>query len=181
MRFFSLMLIILLLSNNVAAECREKECMLKEYKYQDNSETWHTFYYDNIFNIGTNWYIIFEYQNFSVQNGDTISFEFGTGLSKIHVYDTDKEIDSISFSGSSYTEEIFNLELYVNITGSEGTKGAFVLEIHVNKPFAEDMMYLWGGMTVFWIAIGAYTLFLSNRLRELSNRSGLEDGNREKN
>ena len=179
MRISSLLLVLLLLSSSAAAECREKECMVKEHKYQDNRGTWHTFYYDNIFNIGTNWYIIFDYP--SGQSDDTISFEFSTGLSKTHVYDSDKETDSISFSGSSFTEEIFNLELYVNITGPDGPEGAFVLEIHVNKPSAEDMVYLWGGMTVFWIAIGAYTLFLSNRLRELSNKSGFEDGTREKN
>ena len=179
MRIFSLFLVILLLSSNATAECREKECMVKEYKYQQDSGAGHTFYYDNIFNIGTNWYIIFDYP--SGKNDDTISFEFSTGLSKVHVYDSDKGTDSISFPGSSFTEETFNLELYVNITGSEGPEGAFVLEIHVNKPSAEDMMYLWGGMTVFWIAIGVYTLFLSNRLRELNTKSGLEDGNREKN
>ena len=179
MRIFSLLLVILLLSSNVTAECREKECMAKEYKYQENDGSWHTFYYDNIFNIGTNWYIIFDYP--FGKNDDTISFEFSTGLGKVHVYDPDKETDSVSFSGSSFTEETFNLELFVNITGSDEVEGAFVLEIHVNKPSAEDMIYLWGGMTVFWIAIGAYTLFLSNKFRELSNKSGLEDGNREKN
>ena len=179
MRFFSLFLVILLLSSNATAECREKECMVKEYKYQQDSGAWHTFYYDNIFNIGTNWYIIFDYP--FGKNDDTISFEFSTGLGKVHVYDPDKEPDSVSFSGSSFTEETFNLELFVNITGSDEIEGAFVLEIHVNKPSAEDMMYLWGGMTVFWIAIGAYTLFLSNRLRELSNKSGLKDGKRKKN
>ena len=179
MRILSLLLVILIVASNVSAECREKECMVKEYKYQQDGGTWHTFYYDNIFNIGTNWYIIFDYP--SGKSDGTISFEFSTGLSKVHVYDPDKETDSVSFSGSSFTEEIFNLVLYVNITGPEGPEGGFVLEIHVNKPSAEDMVYLWGGMTVFWIAIGAYTLFLSNKFRELSNKSGLEDGNREKN
>ena len=166
MRFFSLFLVILLLSSNAAAECREKECMVKEYQYQQDGGAWHIFYYDNIFNIGTNWYIIFDYP--SGKSDDNISFEFATGLSKVHTYDPDKETDSISFSGSSFTEEIFNLELYVNITGSEGPEGDFILSIHVNKPPAEDLFHLWGGMTVFWIAIGSYVLFLSNKLKDLS-------------
>ena len=47
MRFFSLFLVILLLSSNATAECREKECMLKEYKYQQDGGMQHTFYYNN--------------------------------------------------------------------------------------------------------------------------------------
>ena len=43
------------------------------------------------------------------------------------------------------------------------------------------MIYLWGGMTVFWIAIGSYTLFLSNRFRELDNKMRFTDGPKEKN
>ena len=126
----------------------------------------HTFYYNNVFNIGTNWYIIFDYP--SGKNDDTISFEFSTSLSKVHVYDSDKETDSISFPGSSFTEETFNLKLYVNITGPEGSEGEFIINIHVNKPPADDLLYLWGGMTVFWVAIGSYVLFLSNKLKDLS-------------
>ena len=171
-------MILLILAGSASAECKQKECMTNEYNYQQDGGTWHTFYYNNVFHIGKNWYIIFDYPS---GNNDTISFEFGTGLSKVHVYNPDKETDSISFSGSSFTEELFNLKLYVNITGPEGSDGNFILNIHVNKPPPADTLYLWGGMTVFWIAIGAYTLFLSNRLRELSNKSGLEDGNREKN
>jgi len=29
---------------------------------------------------------------------------------------------------------------------------------------------LWGGMTVFWFAIGAYVLYLSSRFRELNKK-----------
>ena len=76
--------------------------------------------------------------------------------------------DSISFPGSSFTEETFNLELYVNITGPEGSEGEFILNIHVNNPPADDLLYLWGGMTVFWVAIGSYVLFLSNKLKDLN-------------
>jgi len=166
MKLYSYLLILLILAGSASAECKQKECMTNEYSYQQDGGTWHTFYYNNVFNIGTNWYIIFDYP--SGKNDDTISFEFSTGLSKVHVYDPDKETDSVSFSGSSFTEETFNLELYVNITGPEGSDGEFILNIHVNKPPADDLLYLWGGMTVFWVAIGSYVLFLSNRLKDLS-------------
>nr|AIF13169.1 hypothetical protein [uncultured marine group II/III euryarchaeote KM3_60_A11] len=168
MKLYPYLLILLILAGNASAECKEKECMTTEYKFQQDEGTWHTFYYNEVFNIGTNWYIIFDYP--SGKNDDNISFEFATGLSKVHVYDPDKGTDSISFPGSSFTEEIFNLELYVNITGPDGSDGEFVLNIHVNKPPADDMLYLWGGMTVFWVAIGSYVLYLSNKLNELNSK-----------
>ena len=166
MKIYSYLLILLILAGSASAECKQKECMTNEYNYQQDGETSHIFYYNNVFNIGTNWYIIFDYP--SDKNNGTISFDFSTGLSKVYVYDSDKDTDSVSFPGSSFTEEIFNLELYVNITGSEGSEGDFILNIHVNKPPAEDLFHLWGGMTVFWIAIGSYVLFLSNKLKDLS-------------
>ena len=168
MKLYPYLLILLILAGNASAECKEKECMSTEYKFQQDGGTWHTFYYNEVFNIGTNWYIIFDYP--SGKSDDNISFEFSTGLSKVHVYDPDKETDSISFPGSSFTEEMFNLELYVNITGPEGSDGEFILSIHVNKPPADDMLYLWGGMTVFWVAIGFYVLYLSNKLNELNSK-----------
>ena len=164
MKLYFYLLILLLLAGNASAECKEKECMTNEYSDEGTS---HTFYYNNVFNIGTNWYIIFDHPS---GKNDTVSFEFGTGLSKVHVYNPDKETDSISFSGSSFTEEIFNLELYVNITGTEGSDGNFILNIHVNKPPPTDTLYLWGGMTVFWIAVGSYVLYLSNKLNELNSK-----------
>ena len=168
MKLYPYLLILLILAGNASAECKEKECMTTEYKFQQDGGTWHTFYYNEVFNIGTNWYIIFDYP--SGKSDDNISFEFSTGLSKVYVYDPDKETDSISFPGSSFTEEMFNLELYVNITGPEGSDGEFILSIHVNKPPADDMLYLWGGMTVFWVAIGFYVLYLSNKLNELNSK-----------
>ena len=166
MKLYYYFLILLILAGGASAECKEKECMTNEYNYQQDGETSHIFYYNNVFSIGTNWYIIFDYP--SDKNNGNISFEFSTGLSKVYVYNSDKETDSISFSGSSFTEEIFNLELYVNITGSEGSEGEFILSIHVNKPPADDLFYLWGGMTIFWVAIGSYALFLSSKLKDLS-------------
>ena len=168
MKLYPYLFILLILAGNASAECKEKECMTTEYKFQQDGGTWHTFYYNEVFNIGTNWYLIFDYP--SGKSDSNISFEFATGLSKVHVYDPDKETDSISFPGSSFTEEIFNLELYVNITGPDGSDGEFVLNIQVNKPPADDMLYLWGGMTVFWVAVGSYVLYLSNKLNELNSK-----------
>ena len=71
------------------------------------------------------------------------------------------------------------MDLYVNFTEADS---GFILSIDVNKPPAEDMFYLWGGMTVFWLAIGAYTLYISNKFRDLSNKlGGYDNDSRKKN
>ena len=165
MRLIVLILTTLLLSGSVFAECKGKECMTHESEFQQEGGTWHAFYYNKVFEIGTNWYLIFDYP--SGKTNDTISFEFSTGLAKTLTYDSDKETDSVSFSGSSFTEEEFDFPLYINVTGPEGIDGEFIIYIHINKPPADDLFYLWGGMTVFLTSIGAYVLYISSKLTQL--------------
>ena len=187
MRIFSFILVIVLLASNVSGECREKECMPDSFEYFGGEGAKFTFYYDSVFEIGANWFILFEGHN--MEDYYNFHFEFEDGLSKeAHLEDRDdfpesqRRNNSISFSGSTFSEEAFHKSLFVNFTDEDGNSGpAFVLKIHINKPPAEDLIFLWGGMTVFWASIGAYVIYLSNKFRELSNKSGLKDGNREKN
>ena len=192
MRLYSYLVIILLLANNATAECRDKDCMPEKFiAYSPDDElndSWY-FYYDAIFNIGSNWFVIVESDS-TFFNGN-ITIEFGNSLSKSIEVNlgngqglTEKmENASVSFSGSSFSEEEFNRILYINFTeDSEGPIVSFQLKIHINKPPAEDMLYLWGGMTVFWLSIGLYVLYISNKFRELSDKIGVENnGAREKN
>ena len=99
----------------------------------------------------------------------TITFDFGNGINKVHTYDNSKITDSISFSGSSFSEESLNLVLSIKIS-DDGLINEFNLSIDINKPPAEDMFYLWGGMTVFWASIGAYVLYISSRLTQLRDK-----------
>ena len=99
MRLVTLFLTILLFSGSSLAECRDKECMTHETEFQQDGGNLHTFYYNKVFEIGTNWYLIFDYP--SGKTNDTITFEFPTGLTKTHTYHPEKETDSISFSGST--------------------------------------------------------------------------------
>lgn len=161
---FVFLLVILVLSGSVSAECREESCMTKETNF---STAGHTFYYNEVFNIGTNWYIIFDYP--SNNTNETITFDFGNGINKVHTYDNSKVTDSISFSGSSFSEESLNLVLSIKISNDE-LIDEFNLSIDINKPPAEDMFYLWGGMTVFWVSIGAYVLYISSRLTQLREK-----------
>jgi CcmD family protein len=60
----------------------------------------------------------------------------------------------------------------LTITPSQGGEviANSTFKIDINKPSDDDMFYLWGGMTVFWVAIGAYVLYLSSRFRELNKK-----------
>ena len=174
MRFSSCLIVILLLAGNASAECRDKECMPDEYRAEFQSD-W-IFYYDSIFTIGSNWYIIFE-RGGGVHNPETINFSFVDGPSKkITAFDENPKSDngSVSFSGSSFTKESFHNVFYINFT-STGDQGqevlwSYELEIQINKPPADDLNFLWGGMTVFWSSIALYVLYMSNKFRELSDK-----------
>ena len=185
MRFFSILVTFSLLLGSVSAECKDKDCMPDSYEFGNYGHV--NIYYNSVFEIGKNWFIIIELNQ--TEEYYDFNFEFEEGSSKgAHLEDMsdnpdDQQVtDSISFSGSIFSEEVFHKSLFVNITDeNDNLEGSFVLKIHINKPPAEDMIYLWGGMTVFWASIGAYVMYLSNKFRELSDKSGLEDGRREKN
>ena len=46
-------------------------------------------------------------------------------------------------------------------------EGEKVLNINVD---ADDLFYLWGGMTVFWASIGAYVLYISSKFTQLREK-----------
>ena len=165
MRLFSLFLTILLFSCSSLAECRNKDCMTAQFEFETMG---HTFHYDEVFNIGTNWYIIFDYPENNTNK--TITFEFYNGVSKVHEYDNDLVTDSISFSGSAFNEEKLNLVLKITITNEDNSTRDFSLYFDINKPPADDLFYLWGGMTVFWTAIGAYVLYISSKFTKLRDK-----------
>ena len=187
MRFLLFLLVVLLVVGNASAECRDKECMPNQYTAEwENATDW-IFHYDSIFTIGDNWFIIFERLE-GPSNPDSITFEFAKGPSKITDFDNNiKKVNSgsISFSGSSFIEESFHNVFYINFTrnGEDGEIfSSYELEIQINKPPADDLVYLWGGMTIFWLSIGLYVLYISNKFRELSDKIGVENnGAREKN
>ena len=63
---------------------------------------------------------------------------------------------------------------YINFT-STGDQGqevlwSYELEIQINKPPADDLNFLWGGMPVFCSSIALYVLYISNKFRELSDK-----------
>ena len=63
-----------------------------------------------------------------------------------------------------------NLVLNITITNEDNSTSDFNLKIDINKPPADDLFYLWGGMTVFWTAIGAYVLYISSKFSKLRDK-----------
>ena len=177
MKFYTCIVVILVLAANVSAECRDKECMTNSYDFNsENSEIF--IYYNEIFEIGSNWFIIIDAETNNSQYN--LQFEFSNDLTKKIILEDGE--NSLSFSGSSFTSEMFHKSLYANITDKEDNSiGKFTLTIHINKSTSEDMFYLWGGMTVFWLSIGLYVLYISNKYRELNSKLGqMKNGNRKK-
>ena len=60
-------------------------------------------------------------------------------------------------------------KINVKINGTN-TSHEFELSIDINKPPADDLFYLWGGMTIFWVSIGAYVLYISSKFTQLRER-----------
>ena len=69
-----------------------------------------------------------------------------------------------------FNEEKLNLVLNITITNEDNSTSDFNLNIDINKPPADDLFYLWGGMTVFWTAIGAYVLYISSKFTKLRDK-----------
>ena len=92
MRSYPYLVVILLLASNASAECRDKECMPNQYTAEWENVTDWIFYYDSVFTIGDNWFIIFEREGPS--NPDTITFEFAKGPSKITDFDNNVTNDT---------------------------------------------------------------------------------------
>ena len=175
MRFIVLLITVLFLSGSVSAECRDKECMPNERivtdadRYGPSSSGGFSIYYDNVFEIGTNWFVIFEYGS---QHNGLLEFNFGNGVTKNLTLFNEGGIikDSVSFSGSTFDNEEPHKRLYVNFSTENGAGWSVELDIFVNKPPADDLFYLWAGMTVFWVSIGAYVLYISTKLGQLIDK-----------
>jgi hypothetical protein len=176
MRFLVVIATILVLSNSAFAECRQKDCMPNERVVTDADQVGtysdgFTILYDNVFEIGTNWFLIFEYSTGNANS--TLFLEFENGPSKELKLDSineSKAEDSISFSGSVFSNEIPHKKLYINFSIEDEPSWSVELDIFVNKPPASDLFYLWGGMTVFWVSIGAYVLYISSKFTQLREK-----------
>jgi len=163
--FLSVMMLLLPVSAD--PYCHQDECFTDKAEFVVSNEQIVYIYYNSLFEIGENWFIVIWLEN-STDNGIDLVFDFGGDISKsVEIKSgSSNYTDSLSFSGSTFSSERFDTELNVSFNGNNH----IILEIDINKKPAEDMVYLWGGMSVFWFAIGAYVLYLSNKLRELSKK-----------
>jgi len=129
-------------------------------------------YYNSLFTIGENWFVVFHITSIEDDYNLELTFEDGNSKSLTLPEGSSNYTDSVSFSGSTFMSEKFNYNLDLRITQSQDGEiiANSTFKIDINKPSDDDMFYLWGGMTVFWVAIGSYTLYLSGKFRELSNK-----------
>lgn len=166
---------LLVLPVSAASYCYQDDCFDDKAELVVVDEQMVNIYYNSLFEIGENWFILIWLEG-AVDNDLDLVFDFGEGISKTIKINkgSSNYTDSLSFSGSTFNSEIFNTEFNVSFNGINNTgimkSNSIILEIDVNKKPAEDMIYLWGGMSVFWFAIGAYVLYLSNKLRVLSKK-----------
>ena len=171
----TLSLILLFIPVSSASYCHQEECFNDKTEFVIVDQQTVNIYYNSLFEIGENWFIVIWLEG-TVDEDIDLLFDFGSGNSKSIVIGkgSSNYTDSLSFSGSTFNSEMFNAELNVSFSGENSTgvmkSDSIILEIDINKKPAEDMFYLWGGMSVFWFAIGSYVLYISNKLRDLSKK-----------
>lgn len=167
-KYFLILLSIIVLSHpsSAGSYCHQEECFTDKVELALFDEEVVNIYYNSLFEIGENWFIVIWFEN-STESSIEIVFDFGNDISKsLEIEEgSSNYTDSLSFSGSTFNSERFNKELNVSFNGN-----TIILKIDINKKPAEDMVYLWGGMSVFWFAIGIYVLYLSDKLRTLSRK-----------
>ena len=170
-----LILVFILLSltpfSSAGQYCHEDNCFT-DRSYINLNEGDLYVYYNSLFTIGENWFIVFHVTSTDNDYDVVLSFEDGNSKSLVLPGDSSDYTDSVSFAGSSFTSEKFNFDLHLTITQSQSGEvvANSTFKIDINKPSDDDMFYLWGGMTVFWVAIGAYVLYLSNQIKELAKK-----------
>ena len=170
-----LILVLILLSmipfSSADQYCHGDNCFTNKGHINLNEEVLHI-YYNSLFTIGENWFVVFHITSADIDYGIDLSFEGGNSASLTIPNGSSDYTDSVSFPGSTFVSEKFDFNLYLTITQSQDGKvvANSTFKIDINKPTEDDMIYLWGGMTVFWIAIGSYVLYLSIKFKELRNK-----------
>ena len=119
--------------------------------------------YDPVFRTGEAWFI-----DLVVENGDgyTVEAEFSGAEPRSKALPADGET-SFSFPGATFHGEAFNVPLELRLLRDGSVVANTTVEIDVSVPPAEDLLWLWGGMTVFWLGIAAYAGWLHRRQAEL--------------
>ena len=119
--------------------------------------------YDPIFRTGEAWFI-----DLVVENGDgyTVEAEFSGAELRSKALPVAGGA-SFSFPGATFHSEAFNVPLELRLLRDGSIVTNTTVEIDVSVPPAEDLLWLWGGMTVFWLGIAGYAGWLHRRQAEL--------------
>ena len=119
--------------------------------------------YNPVFRTGEAWFIDLE-----VENGDgyTVEAEFSGAELRSKALPVAGGA-SFSFPGATFHSEAFNVPLELRLLRDGNVVANMTVEIDVSVPPAEDLLWLWGGMTVFWLGIAGYAGWLHRRQAEL--------------
>jgi CcmD family protein len=119
--------------------------------------------YDPVFHAGETWLIDLE-----VKGGDgyAVKEEFANGGSRSKALPTDGSV-SFSFPGATFHDEAFNVPLELQLVHDGSVVDNMTVLIDVSVPPPSDLLWLWGGMTVLWLGIAGYAVWLHRRQAEL--------------
>jgi|TARA_B100000959_G_scaffold72355_1_gene76756 CcmD family protein len=119
--------------------------------------------YDPVFHAGETWFIDLE-----VTGGDgyAVKAEFANGESRSKALPTDGSV-SFSFPGATFHDEAFNVPLELQLVHDGSVVDNMTVLIDVSVPPPSDLLWLWGGMTVLWLGIAGYAVWLHRRQAEL--------------
>ena len=146
MRFILILVTFSLLLGSVSAECKDKDCMPDSYEFGNYGHV--NIYYNSVFEIGKNWFIIIELNQ--TEEYYDFNFEFEEGSSKgAHLEDMSdnpdvktliqKEVDTAMASFSNYerVKEFSILPRLFTIEDGELTPKLSVKRKVVLEHFAE--------------------------------------------
>ena len=119
--------------------------------------------YDPVFRAGEAWFIDLE-----VTGGDgyTVEAEFAGVEPRSKVLPADGSV-SFSFPGATFHGEAFNVLLELQLVHDGSVVDNMTVLIDVSVPPPSDLLWLWGGMTVLWLGIAGYAVWLHRRQAEL--------------
>ena len=118
--------------------------------------------YNPVVEIGTEWHIYLDWNGcnnltFRVVMSETAMGSESRGIALTN----DSEKDGIVFQRYTFYEEDFNVLVTFSLLDEDGNiKESKEIYIDVNKTIPNDLRNLWIAMSLFWVGIGGYMIYM---------------------
>mgnify|MGYP000055258393 FL=1 len=122
--------------------------------------------YDPVFHAGEAWFIDPEITGGNASGGYAVEAEFAGTEPRSKALPIDGSV-SFSFPGATFHGEAFNVPLELQLVRDGSVVDNITVLIDVSVPPPSDLLWLWGGMTVLWLGIAGYAVWLHRRQAEL--------------